>query len=70
MSDGELEFDTCPICGSDMDWLDCDLCGGEGGCAPYQYDPISYAEDDWIQCAQCNGEGGWALCCNWKAHSA
>lgn len=57
----------CPDCGQDMDYIDCDLCGGEGyfdGEALMEIDPLWYGPDDTERCEQCDGKGGWWWCSN------
>lgn len=59
----------CPICGSDMDWDICDLCGGEGELEVYESDPLWYDPGDTEPCHQCDGAGGWWTCTNWRNHT-
>jgi len=56
----------CPHCEQDMDWVDCDACGGEGMgdhdcgedcCACLDPEPNTI-------CDQCAGAGGWYWCSN------
>lgn len=56
----------CPDCGQDLDWIDCDQCGGEG----LSYHDCGedcccclYPEPN-VQCDQCEGKGGWWWCTN------
>jgi hypothetical protein len=43
----------CQHCGREMEWIDCEQCGGEGE-----------GEYDTEPCAQCGGMGGWWWCDN------
>lgn len=55
---------SCPTCGADLHWEDCDSCGGEGA------DGHSCGDDtcccrypvDNVRCGQCEGYGGWHQC--------
>ena len=63
----------CPDCGQDMDWIDCDLCGGEGyfdGETLMEEDPLWYGPDDIERCEQCEGKGGWWWCSNRECRDA
>lgn len=64
--DGDIE--ECPICGAEMYWEDCGVCGGDGELECYESDPLYYDEDDVEPCYQCGGSGGWATCSNYKNH--
>ena len=52
---------TCPKCGAEMDWTDCEVCDGTG------YSGHDCGEDccccldpeENQTCHQCGGEGGW-----------
>ena len=55
----------CARCGSDVEWFECEHCGGEGETAPgelHEEDPLWYDEDDSEPCHQCGGAGGWRFC--------
>ena len=56
------QFAICPDCGGDMDWTDCDACGGEGAYDVYEEDPLWYQPGDTEPCHQCDGAGGWYTC--------
>ena len=61
----------CEVCGSHMEWVDCDQCAGEGGFDGFELmeqDPLWYTEDDYERCGMCEGHGGWWWCINRKAH--
>lgn len=65
MEDELIFDDTCPDCGSDMEWIDCYNCGGEGGFDGEELimvDPLWYDPDDYVECGTCDGNGGWFLC--------
>lgn len=58
---------VCSHCGQDLDWEDCDLCGGEGyfDWEDLQFeDPLWYQPGDTERCEQCSGKGGWWWCAN------
>ena len=60
----EPRFESCGKCGSDMMWVECYQCCGEG------VDGHECGEDccccadpeDNMTCAICNGDGGWWTC--------
>jgi hypothetical protein len=57
----------CEHCEEPMDWVDCDLCGGEGEFdweRLQEEDPLCYQPGDVEKCTQCNGVGGWEWCAN------
>ena len=57
----------CAACGAELDWEDCDQCGGEGefDWETLQFDdPLWYDEDSVELCSQCAGKGGWWVCHN------
>ena len=58
------EFPACPTCGEDLEWADCDACGGEGYFDDYADNPIEYLPGDTSPCHQCSGDGGWWFCGN------
>lgn len=48
----------CARCGSSMDWVDCDACGGEG-----VVETVDDLDDERMEnCHQCDGEGSWPVC--------
>jgi hypothetical protein len=61
----------CDVCGAEMDWEDCDRCGGEGldghDCGEDACCCL-YPEDN-ETCDQCEGRGGWWYCYNAPYHS-
>jgi hypothetical protein len=64
----EEEFGPyCEHCGEELDWEECDQCGGDGefDWEDLQFeDPLWYQPGDTEECAQCRGEGGWWWCLN------
>lgn len=57
----------CLKCGSDMEWVECETCGGEGmwghECGEDCCMCLDPDEDN-VPCDICNGGGGWRLCVN------
>lgn len=56
---------ACVVCGAEMDWIECDHCGGEGGFdndALMEEDPLWYDGVEWEDCGNCQGKGGWWQC--------
>lgn len=54
----------CARCGSDTEWLECYLCGGEGVDGHDCGDDTCCClnpEDD-VECDVCEGDGGWMRC--------
>jgi len=60
--------DMCPICGTPMDWEDCDVCGGMGHLDVYELDPLWYNPGSIKMCKLCHGNGGWYTCLNYRNH--
>lgn len=64
--DGYDEYDVpCYACGASLEWIGCDVCGGEGGRdgdALMEEDPLWYDGVEWEDCDQCSGDGGWWWC--------
>lgn len=61
----------CAICGCELEWEDCNLCGGDGELdwETLQFeDPLWYQPGDTEQCDQCEGMGGWWFCPNAGKH--
>lgn len=58
------DYPTCPQCGADMDFVECETCSGEG------FDGHDCGEDtccclnpeENMACGICDGDGGWELC--------
>lgn len=59
---------SCTVCGSDMYYVECDQCGGDGFREVYEEDPLWYDEDDTETCEWCDGEGGAWFCLNERNH--
>lgn len=57
-------FMACPHCGAEMDWEDCDQCGGEGVYDAYEIDPMWYEPGDTETCELCGGSRGFWWCAN------
>lgn len=65
IADYYAESQPCRVCGAEMDWLECDHCGGEGGRdndALMEEDPLWYDGVEWERCTECDGKGGWWQC--------
>lgn len=63
--DGRQWECQCARCGSSLEWVTCDRCGGEGTTAPgelYEEDPLWYDQDAYEPCRDCNGESSWPRC--------
>lgn len=60
---------TCAVCGAEMEWEECETCGGEGVCGHDCGEDVCcclYPEDN-IPCDICDGVGGYYLCpCRYK----
>ena len=57
----------CPDCGADLDWEECDQCGGDGYLdweRLQEEDPLWFQPGDTEPCTECDGKGGWWLCGN------
>lgn len=56
----------CEVCGAELDWEDCNECGGSG----YSYHDCGedvcccLDPEDNVKCDQCSGNGGWWECWN------
>lgn len=50
----------CEICGAEVEWDECGLCGGDG---IVEHEPD--VEEPWTgfePCGKCGGRGGWNVC--------
>lgn len=56
--DGTDLENQCARCGSSVDYMSCDFCGGEG----HNVDGDEFDDDDGAICDPCNGAGGWHVC--------
>lgn len=61
-------FVSCRSCGSDVDWEDCERCGGEGvshhDCGEDTCACLDPEEN--VTCVPCEGRGGWYRCSHCK----
>ena len=63
LSDDRPDHDVMCVCGSDMEWIECPDCAGEGYHDDlYEQDPTWYGPDDIEECETCQGKGGWYRC--------
>jgi hypothetical protein len=63
----EPALSLCKHCGRELEWIECDQCGGEGYFdweTLQDEDPLWYGPDDTERCEQCRGDGGWWWCDN------
>lgn len=63
--DNDEQMATCSQCERELEWVECEQCGGEGEFdweTLQDWDPLWYDEDDTEPCAQCGGVGGWYWC--------
>ncbi len=56
------EAECCPVCGAELEWIDCPDCGGDGEIDCYGDDPLWYGPGDTKRCSECKGVGGWLEC--------
>lgn len=64
------EPETCNVCGSDLEWVDCWECGGEGEHDLHEEDPINFSPgEEYETCRLCRGNTGWLECPNVDNHS-
>lgn len=64
---GEPDNDppTCPTCGGELEWVECDECCGDGEIDEHTDDPINFAPgEEYRFCYLCKGQGGWLECTN------
>lgn len=54
------ESEKCEVCGTALDWRNCEECGGEGGA----FDK----NDEWHDCETCDGQQGESSCPNEENH--
>jgi len=63
--DGRRWECQCARCGSSLDWVNCEACGGDG-CTEHgelhEQDPLWYDEDDTEPCHQCGGRASFPDC--------
>lgn len=60
-SDGAV---TCALCDIEMEWEDCQTCGGDGVEDAYEDDPINCSPGEEMPCRECRGRGGFWWCDN------
>lgn len=61
--DFDEEDDTCPECGTPMEWSPCHMIDcEEGNYDLYEEDPINYDPGTYAACSECDGEGGSWYC--------
>lgn len=60
--DNYEEVACCSTCEQELEWVECEQCGGAGDYDAYELDPLWYDEDDTEPCTQCGGSGGWHWC--------
>ena len=53
---------SCPACDADLEWEDCEACGGDGGQDTEPWELYMGSGRDWDECQQCEGHGGWYMC--------
>lgn len=61
----DYELPSCPICGNEMEWVDCWSCQGEGGYHDCGDDCCPCLEPELdlnVDCPECKGEGGYLEC--------
>lgn len=58
------EFASCPICGTDLERVDCPVCMGEGEFDLHEDDPLLFAPGEIDPCTWCDGEGSYLECPN------
>ena len=66
------EQQYCKKCSSDLEWVECSFCGGEGGRGweELQFeDPLWYSPDDFVICDHCGGKCGFERCINSECES-
>lgn len=55
---------ACAACGGEVEWEECNACGGEGGTDGYEEDPLWYHPGEIARCPCCDGRGGEYWCAN------
>jgi len=63
-------FPTCELCGCELEYEDCPLCGGDGYLDAHDDDPFWYDIGALEPCPDCDEAGGWWFCPNAKTHPA
>jgi len=52
----------CKACGCEVEWSECEECGGEGGHDGHEEDALWYHPGEVAPCSGCNSEGGHHYC--------
>jgi hypothetical protein len=65
------DFDSCPACGSELDWVPCWHCHGEGGFHDCGEDCCCCLDKEEIteDCGECDGRGRLPVCHNAANHA-
>lgn len=62
MSNGRAECADCSLDGDDLEWIECDVCDGDGevhDCGEDTCSCLDPTEQDVWECTECDGHGGW-----------
>lgn len=70
MDETSDEPECCPICGAQLEWVDCWMGCDEGYFDEYETDPINNDPGDMSPCSACHGEGGYLECPDAEHHAA
>ena len=63
MSGEPDEHEFCSMCGTQLEWVQCYECGGEGDFDANDEDPVNFAPgEEYETCQLCRGRGGWLDC--------
>lgn len=54
----------CPICGAELEWMECQAGCDDGQIDGYEEDPMWYSPGETYRCSACKGKGGWLECPN------
>lgn len=63
----EKQPKTCDVCGSELQWVDCWMCGGDGEYDETETDPLE--GDQFAVCPECYGKGGYLECTELPHHT-
>lgn len=56
-------FQTCSVCGTELEYEDCWSCGGDGCFDSYEDDAINFGPGEhYEKCDVCEGKGGYLVC--------
>ncbi len=70
--DDDPEPESCGKCGADVEWFECETCGGAGldghECGQDCCDCADPDEPN-VPCGICDGAGGWSLCSDSKCRN-